>query len=478
MSRDFTPEQLFLVDLQGKNELRNSTITYTLQGGEEIRADNHLAKDRYPELSFLYSPFDELYKQYESDRKALELLDKIEATLKDCETELLEGAASNPFKGEYDDTVEAWFKGKLDESFYYHEENDRLFGEYLEMSIAAYIKAIQLTNTDEDYHIEADIPRTDERAYTYRIGLMRGQEMLVDMYAGKNEDGDFIIHNLDEGFAYTETDNDREYYKLSDELTCILEEKALSQLKSDIEPKHKGHGMVVILAGASGSGKDTIKNELVTQGYERLVTSTTRSPRTGEQDGVDYHFKSVKEFEDGIADGSIFEYRRYNSSDGVKYYGSQMQELDPNKDYVIVLDDTGITDYQKAYGKENTFAVLVEVPDEVRYDRAFQRQFPNAEEKGVPLPIAEAFEAEWESRLADDKARFSEEFIGKAINFRLDNEYALADVMTALHNAQNAYEAAVKSDKHYVVEENMKNGKLSYEAKPASKEHNKTVTKE
>lgn len=50
--------------------------------------------------------------------------------------------------------------------------------------------------------------------------------------------------------------------------------------------------MTIILMGKAASGKDTLQKELVNQGFERVVTATTRQPREGEQDGVDYHFFS------------------------------------------------------------------------------------------------------------------------------------------------------------------------------------------
>lgn len=479
MSRDFRPCDLYFYDAQTGGKMRGG-ITLTVatgeNAGEKIEVGNRLATDRYPELSFLYSPFDSLYESYKDNDKALKLLDDVEASLKSIAEECVGKSEPVPFKGKHDDTVEKWFYGKLDTSFYYNEENNELFGQYLEMQIAAYAKAYELCDTDADIHIDADIPRTDERLYTYRIGKMKGDELFADIYAGRNEAGEFVVHNYYDDGCYTDiAEGEQEFYLLAPEIQTALEEDACVRLKDELGlyekekfgMNHEGHGTIVVLAGASGSGKDTIRNALVEQGYERLVTSTTRSPRTGEQDGVDYYFKSMEDFEKGIADGSIFEYRKYESSEGVKYYGSQKQELDPDKDYVIVLDDTGIEDYQKAYGKDKVFAVLAEVPDEIRYQRAYDRQFP----EGNPYPEDEGvFDAEWCKRLADDKARFSEEFIGRAINFRLDNEYALDDVVKALRNAQNAYEQAVKPDKHYVVSETMKNGQLAYNAKPADRQ--------
>ena len=67
---------------------------------------------------------------------------------------------------------------------------------------------------------------------------------------------------------------------------------------------------VVVIAGPSGSGKNALLQELLKRGgnYARLITATTRVPREGERDGVDYIFLPVAEFKRGIAEGLIPEH--------------------------------------------------------------------------------------------------------------------------------------------------------------------------
>ena len=60
--------------------------------------------------------------------------------------------------------------------------------------------------------------------------------------------------------------------------------------------------MLVILSGVSGAGKDTVKKELMNK-MEDVITLpsyTSREPRDGEQEGVEYHFISKDEFKDRI----------------------------------------------------------------------------------------------------------------------------------------------------------------------------------
>ena len=68
---------------------------------------------------------------------------------------------------------------------------------------------------------------------------------------------------------------------------------------------------VVDIAGPSGSGKNAVIDALVAryQKCTRLVTATTRAPRAGETDGVDYYFFSEEEFLRELAVGNVLEHR-------------------------------------------------------------------------------------------------------------------------------------------------------------------------
>lgn len=57
---------------------------------------------------------------------------------------------------------------------------------------------------------------------------------------------------------------------------------------------------LVIIVGASGTGKSTLQKNLEKGGYKKIITYTTRPPREGEQDGIDYHFVDDTTFEDMV----------------------------------------------------------------------------------------------------------------------------------------------------------------------------------
>jgi len=79
-------------------------------------------------------------------------------------------------------------------------------------------------------------------------------------------------------------------------------------------------GFLVVLSGPSGVGKSSVAQRLVarTSGgrpvIARAVTATTRAPREGEVDGVDYHFLSETRFRAGIAAGEFLEWAQVHGN--------------------------------------------------------------------------------------------------------------------------------------------------------------------
>ncbi|MCR5627614.1 MAG: guanylate kinase [Lachnospiraceae bacterium] len=79
-------------------------------------------------------------------------------------------------------------------------------------------------------------------------------------------------------------------------------------------------GMLVVVSGFAGAGKGTLVKNLMTRhdGYLLSVSATSRAPREGEVDGVNYFFKTRDEFEKMIKEDAFIEYARYVDN----YYGT------------------------------------------------------------------------------------------------------------------------------------------------------------
>lgn len=92
----------------------------------------------------------------------------------------------------------------------------------------------------------------------------------------------------------------------------------------------KGKGMLVVLSGPSGSGKDTVLERLKEMGvvFDKTISATTRQMRDGEKDGVDYYFIDKATFEEKIKEGFFLEYTLYNNN----YYGTPKSEVERHID--------------------------------------------------------------------------------------------------------------------------------------------------
>ena len=101
--------------------------------------------------------------------------------------------------------------------------------------------------------------------------------------------------------------------------------------------------LVIVISGPSGSGKSTVINALckADQTLKLSVSATTRKPRPGEVDGVDYHFLSKPEFEKYIQAGSFLEWAEY----GDNLYGTLKSEIvaarESGKDAILEIEVKG-----------------------------------------------------------------------------------------------------------------------------------------
>jgi guanylate kinase len=102
-------------------------------------------------------------------------------------------------------------------------------------------------------------------------------------------------------------------------------------------------GAILILSGPSGCGKSSLLKKLyeVIDNYYFSISTTTRAPRVGEQNGVDYFFVSKEEFEADIEAGNFLEYAKVHDN----YYGTSLKPvydaLDEGKLVIFDIDVQG-----------------------------------------------------------------------------------------------------------------------------------------
>ncbi|MCD8381211.1 MAG: guanylate kinase [Lachnospiraceae bacterium] len=133
----------------------------------------------------------------------------------------------------------------------------------------------------------------------------------------------------------------------------------------------KQNGILIVVSGFAGTGKGTIMKELLcrySEQYALSISMTTRSPRPGEQDGVEYFFTDRETFEHEIANGGLIEHACYCDH----YYGTPRAYVDSQllmgKDVILEIEVQGALQIKEKF--PDTVLLFV-VPPSVQtlYDR-------------------------------------------------------------------------------------------------------------
>ncbi|MBO9542617.1 guanylate kinase [bacterium] len=121
-------------------------------------------------------------------------------------------------------------------------------------------------------------------------------------------------------------------------------------------------GNVWILIGPSGTGKTSLAKDLPRRvpTLKRAVTCTTRAPRAGEQEGIDYYFVSDEQFDFLMASGKLLESTIY----GGQRYGLPADQFLENgtHDMVCVLDMAGVQSLRDLLAPDKVRAIFLESP--------------------------------------------------------------------------------------------------------------------
>jgi guanylate kinase len=182
---------------------------------------------------------------------------------------------------------------------------------------------------------------------------------------------------------------------------------------------------VFVITGPSGVGKGTLIRLLRERvpGLALSVSATTRAPRPGEQDGLDYHFLSDAEFARRVAAGEFVEWAEYSG----RRYGTLRSELERHlaegRPVVLEIEVQGARQVRGALPE--AVQIFIEPPDgEALKDRLVGRGTDDPDAIARRLAVAE-------SELAA-----ADEFQYRVVNDRLDEAVArlVEIVTTAVHS--------------------------------------------
>ncbi|RMD45156.1 MAG: guanylate kinase, partial [Aquificota bacterium] len=121
-------------------------------------------------------------------------------------------------------------------------------------------------------------------------------------------------------------------------------------------------GTLIILSSPAGGGKTTLSNFLLSEipNLVRITTCTTRKPRPGEKNGIDYIFLSKEEFEKMIENEELLEYAVVHGN----YYGTPkkavLEEIEKGNDVLLIIDVQGMRHIKKRF--ENLITIFLIPP--------------------------------------------------------------------------------------------------------------------
>lgn len=133
----------------------------------------------------------------------------------------------------------------------------------------------------------------------------------------------------------------------------------------------------IILTGKTASGKDTIISKLLSRlsGLKKVMTTTSRTPRIGEKNGVDYNFISREDFKQKIERNDFIEYVEY----GGNFYGTEKSELAESDKGLIWRIDPSRAGKIREQIEAPLLVIYLTVPDSVVIERLERRGFSKEE---------------------------------------------------------------------------------------------------
>ena len=113
----------------------------------------------------------------------------------------------------------------------------------------------------------------------------------------------------------------------------------------------KNKGILIVVSGFSGSGKGTLMKKMLEtyDNYALSISMTTRAPREGERDGIEYFFTNKEQFEQKIAEDQLIEYACYCEN----YYGTPKEYVEKmlaaGKDVILEIEIQGALKVKEQY---------------------------------------------------------------------------------------------------------------------------------
>lgn len=182
-------------------------------------------------------------------------------------------------------------------------------------------------------------------------------------------------------------------------------------------------GLLIVISGPSGVGKGTVRKALFERTGHNLVYSismTTRAPRAGETNGVEYHFVTKEKFEEEIKRGNLLEYANFCDN----YYGTPLDKVEE----------------QLEAGQE----VVLEI--EVQGAMQVKQKMPNAVYVFIAPPSMKALEQRLISRGTECKEVIEKRLAKARSELNVASEYGYIVINDTVENAADRIMAIIRAE--------------------------------
>ncbi|MBR6785420.1 MAG: guanylate kinase [Clostridia bacterium] len=188
----------------------------------------------------------------------------------------------------------------------------------------------------------------------------------------------------------------------------------------------RDNGVLIILSGPSGSGKDTVLNKLVEidENVKVSVSMTTREKREGEIDGFHYYFVSRDYFEKKIAENRMLEYAEYAKN----YYGTPAEPVDE----------------MLSRGKSVILKIEVQGAEKIR------NRYDNVISIFLMPPSMRVLEERLRGRGSEDEETVQHRLFIAREEIRRAYEYDYVVFNDTVENAANCIEAIITAERHKI----------------------------
>lgn len=184
------------------------------------------------------------------------------------------------------------------------------------------------------------------------------------------------------------------------------------------------NGMLVVFSAPSGCGKDTVFHELLKRRGDVVesVSATTRAPRNGEIDGVNYFFVTEERFKEMIENDGLLEYAVYNNC----YYGTPIEgvnkAIDEGKICFLIIEVQGAKKVMELF-PDCVSIFLIPPSLEVLEQRLYKRDKDSKEMIKLRLDIAKnelEYQDKYTYKIINDNLDDCVNFIDKILNDELE----------------------------------------------------------